>query len=140
MAGSELSGPTGEFHLLLAALRTDRADVASYSRVLSETLGDALPRGMVEIERRRSFADRVAGRLGQPVEVRVSTPQQQLVLTATGDGSVVAEIRQVVRGVVISRRSAELEEWLTVLANELQALAGRDAKAREALSRLLDGS
>ncbi|RJQ82182.1 hypothetical protein [Amycolatopsis panacis] len=140
MAGSELSGPTGEFHLLLAALRTDRADVASYSRVLSETLGDALPPGMVEIERRRSFADRVAGRLGQPVEVRVSTPQQQLVLTATGDGSVVAEIRQVVRGVVISRRSAELEEWLTVLANELQALAGRDAKAREALSRLLDGS
>ncbi|GAA3544499.1 hypothetical protein GCM10022222_30240 [Amycolatopsis ultiminotia] len=140
MAGSELSGPAGEFHLLLAALRADRADVASYSRVLSETLGDALPPGMVEVERRRSFADRVAGRAGQPVEVRVSAPQQQLVLTATGSGDIACEVRQVVRGVVISRRSTELEEWLTVLTNELQALAGRDAKARDALSRLLDGS
>ena len=39
-----------EFHLLVAALRTDRADVESYHRVLSETLGDALPPGMVEVD------------------------------------------------------------------------------------------
>ncbi|HWD00875.1 MAG TPA: hypothetical protein VG674_00180 [Amycolatopsis sp.] len=136
MAGSEL-GPAGEFHLLVAALRADRADVESYTRVLSETLGDALPPGMVEIDRRRSFADRVAGRMGQPVEVRVSTPHRLLVLTAARSGGVTAEIRQVVRGVVISRRDADLEEWVTVLAEELQALASRDAKAREALSRLL---
>lgn len=38
MAGSEL-----DFHLLVATLRTDRADVESYSRVLSDTLGAALP-------------------------------------------------------------------------------------------------
>ncbi|MFI5613858.1 hypothetical protein [Amycolatopsis sp. NPDC051903] len=138
MAGSEL-GPAGEFHLLVAALRADRTDVESYSRVLSETLGDALPPGMVEIDRRRSFADRVAGRTGQPVEVRVSTPHQLLVLTAARSGGVTAEIRQVVRGVVISRREAGVEEWVTVLAEELQALASRDAKAREALSRLLGG-
>ncbi|MFF4593389.1 hypothetical protein [Amycolatopsis sp. NPDC001319] len=136
MAGLEL-GPAGEFHLLVAALRADRADVESYTRVLSETLGDALPPGMVEIDRRRSFADRVAGRLGQPVEVRVSTPHQLLVLTAGRSGGVTGEIRQVVRGVVISRRDTDVEEWVTVLAEELQALASRDAKAREALSRFL---
>ena len=44
MSGAEL-GPAGEFHLLVAALRADRADVESYHRVLSETLGDALPAG-----------------------------------------------------------------------------------------------
>jgi hypothetical protein len=134
MAGSEL-----DFHLLVATLRTDRADVESYSRVLSDTLGAALPLGMVEVDRRRTFADRVAGRAGQPVEVRVTTPDQLLVLTAGRGGNVAAEIRQVVRGVVISRRDTELDEWLTVLASELQALASRDERARAALARLLGG-
>jgi hypothetical protein len=134
MAGSEL-----DFHLLVATLRTDRADVESYSRVLSDTLGAALPPGMVEVDRRRTFADRVAGRTGQPVEVRVTTPDQLLVLTAGRGGGVAAEIRQVVRGVVISRRDTELDEWLTVLASELQSLASRDERARTALSRLLGG-
>jgi hypothetical protein len=134
MAGSEL-----DFHLLVATLRTDRADVESYSRVLSDTLGAALPPGMVEVDRRRTLADRVAGRAGQPVEVRVTTPDQLLVLTAGRGGSVAAEIRQVVRGVVISRRDTELDEWLTVLASELQALASRDERARAALARLLGG-
>ncbi|WP_033290254.1 hypothetical protein [Amycolatopsis jejuensis] len=140
MSGSGLSGPSGEFHLLLAALRTDRADVASYSRVLSETLGDALPPGMVEIERRRSFADRVAGRAGQPIEVRVLTPDRHLVLSAAADGTVRGEVRMVVRGVVISRRETDVDEWLTTLVHELQALARRDAQARQALSRLLGGT
>ncbi|HEY2062896.1 hypothetical protein [Amycolatopsis sp. NBC_01480] len=134
MAGSEL-----DFHLLVATLRTDRADVESYSRVLSDTLGAALPPGMVEVDRRRTFADRVAGRAGQPVEVRVTTPDQLLVLTASRSGGVAAEVRQVVRGVVISRRDTELDEWLTVLAAELQSLASRDERARAALARLLGG-
>ncbi|SEP47542.1 hypothetical protein [Amycolatopsis saalfeldensis] len=134
MAGSEL-----DFHLLVATLRTDRADVESYSRVLSDTLGAALPPGMVEVDRRRTFADRVAGRAGQPVEVRVTTPDQLLVLTAGRSGGIAAEVRQVVRGVVISRRDTELDEWLTVLASELQALASRDERARTALARLLGG-
>jgi hypothetical protein len=132
-------GPSGEFHLLVAALRTDRADVESYHRVLSETLGDALPPGMVAVERRRTFADRVAGRDGRAVEVRVSTPDRQLVLSAGEHGGVTAEIRQVVRGVVISRKEAAVDDWLAALAQELTALATKDAKARDALSRLLGG-
>ncbi|MDT8915907.1 hypothetical protein [Amycolatopsis sp. PS_44_ISF1] len=134
MAGAEL-----DFHLLVATLRTDRADVESYSRVLSETLGAALPPGMVEVDRRRTFADRVAGRPGRPVEVRVHTPDQLLVLADGRTGGVAAEIRQVVRGVVISRRDTELDEWLTVLASQLQSLASRDERARTALARLLGG-
>ena len=128
-----------DFHLLVAALRTDRADVESYHRVLSETLGDALPAGMVEVERQRSFADRVAGRAGQAVEVRVLVPDRVLVLSVGKHGGVAAEVRQVVRGVVISRKETGIEDWLALLAQELTSLASRDARAREALSRLLGG-
>jgi hypothetical protein len=128
-----------EFHLLVAALRTDRADVESYHRVLSQTLGDALPPGMVEVERRKTFADRVAGRDGQVVSVQVSTPDRVLVLAAGKHGGVAAEIRQVVRGVVISRKEATVDDWLAALAQELTTLAEKDAKARDALSRLLGG-
>jgi hypothetical protein len=128
-----------DFHLLVAALRTDRADVESYHRVLSDTLGGALPPGMVEVERRRTFADRVAGRDGQAVSVRVTTPDRVLVLSAGKHGGVAAEIHQVVRNVVISRKETTVDDWLAALAQELTKLAERDARARDALSRLLGG-
>ncbi|WP_329051449.1 hypothetical protein OG738_04475 [Amycolatopsis sp. NBC_01488] len=132
--GSEL-----DFHLVVAALRTDRADVESYHRVLSETLGSALPPGMVEVSRHRTFADRVAGRDGQAVAVKVNTPDRVLVLSTAKHGGVAAEIHQVVRGVVISRKEAAVDDWLTALAQELTSLASKDARARDALSRLLGG-
>jgi hypothetical protein len=129
-------GPMGDLHLLVAALRTDRSDVESYARVLSDTLGDALPTGMVEIERRRSMADRVAGRDGQPISLKVTTEDKLLELTAAKHGGVKAEVRQVVRGVAISRKEVGVDEWLTVLADVLTKLAERDTTAREALSHL----
>ena len=128
-----------DFHLVAAALRTDRADVESYHRVLSETLGSALPPGMVEVDRHRTFADRVAGRDGRATAVRVRTPDRVLVLSAGKHGGVAAEIHQVVRGVVISRKEAAVDDWLAALAQELTALAAKDARARDALSRLLGG-
>jgi hypothetical protein len=76
-------GPAGDLHLVVAALRTDRTDVESYARVLSDTLGDALPAGMVEVERRRTLADRMAGRDGRPVSVSVHATHRQLDLSAT---------------------------------------------------------
>ncbi|MEU5260545.1 hypothetical protein [Amycolatopsis sp. NPDC021455] len=128
-----------DFHLLVAALRTDRADVESYHRVLSETLAGALPPDMVEVTHRRTFADRVAGRGGKAVSVRVNTPDRVLVLRTSEHGGVAAEIHHVVRGVVISRKQAAVDDWLEALARELAALAEKDAKARRALSRLLGG-
>jgi hypothetical protein len=131
-------GPAGDLHLVVAALRTDRTDVESYARVLSDTLGDALPAGMVEVERRRTLADRMAGRDGRPVSVSVHATHRQLDLSAAAHGGVTAEIRQVVRGVVISRKEVGVDEWLAALAEELTQLAHRDARARAALARLLD--
>jgi hypothetical protein len=136
MAGESGLGPMGDLHLLVAALRTDRSDVESYARVLSNTLGDSLPAGMVDIERKRTMADRVGGREGQPVALRVTTEDRQLELTAAKHGGVKAEIRQIVRGVAISRKEVGIDEWLTALADALTKLASRDTTAREALERL----
>jgi hypothetical protein len=129
-------GPMGDLHLIAAALRSDRADVESYTRVLTSVLGDALPPGMVEVDRRRSLADRVNGREGTPVSLTVTTPESQLVLSQEKHG-VVAEVRQIVRGVTIKRSTVGIEEWLVALAGVLSKLAGSSAAARDALTDLL---
>jgi hypothetical protein len=126
----------GDLHLIAAALRSDRADVESYTRVLTSVLGDALPPGMVEVERKRSLADRVNGREGTPVSLTVTTPESQLVLSQEKHG-VAAEVRQIVRGVTIKRSTVGIDEWLVALAGVLAKLAGSSAAARDALTDLL---
>lgn len=129
-------GPMGDLHLIAAALRADRADVESYTRVLTAVLGDALPPGMVEVDRRRSLADRVNGREGTPVALTVTTPDERLTLRQEPHG-VTGEIHQIVRGVTIRRRTVGLDEWLVALAGVLSKLAEGSATARDALSSLL---
>ena len=129
-------GPMGDLHLIAAALRSDRADVESYTRVLTSVLGDALPPGMVEVERKRSLADRMNGREGTPVALTVTTPDEQLALRQESRG-VTGEVRQIVRGVTIKRRVVGIDEWLVALAGVLSRLAGDSAAAREALTALL---
>jgi hypothetical protein len=130
-------GPMFDVQLLATTLRSDRTDVASYARVLSGALADALPPGMVEVERHRSLADRLAGREGRPVAVVVHGDERELVLREAGHGRVEAAVHQVVRGVVISRRSVGVDDWLTTLAEDLTKIAARDAAARAALAKLL---
>jgi hypothetical protein len=132
-------GPMGDVQLLAASLRTDRTDVASYARVLTGALHDALPPGMVEVDRRRGLADRMAGREGRAVAVVVYGEGRQLALREGPRGAVEAEVRQVVRDVVISRRTVTIEQWLQALAEDLTRVAARDAAARAALERLLAG-
>jgi len=137
MSSGEL-GPAWDMHMMIAALRADRSDVESYTRVLTSTLGDALPEGMVEVDYQRSMGDRVAGRPGKAIAVRVRGQARELELRQ-GKRGVDAEVRTVVRDVVISRKTIGIDEWLGLLAEELSKLAERDAAAREALSRLLGG-
>jgi hypothetical protein len=143
MTGGELSptgpsGPAWDMHMMIAALTADHSDVESYTRVLTNTLGDALPTGMVEVDYQRSVGDRVAGRPGRAVAVRVRGVGRELELRQ-GKRGVDAEVRTVVRDVVISRKPIGIDEWLKALAEELSKLAERDAAAREALTRLLGG-
>jgi hypothetical protein len=136
-----MTGPVGgpepdELELVAAALRADAGDVVTLTRVLTESLGQALPPGMVEVERARGLGDRLAGRPGRPVGLRVHTPERLLVLR-TGRHGVEAEVHHQVRGVVLGRQQVGMDEWVRALAQELTALARRDAAARAALGRVL---
>jgi len=130
-------GPMGDVHLVAAMLRADRDDVESLTRVLTASLAGALPAGMVEVARKRGLADRMAGRDGRAEAVLVHGDGRDLELRQTGHGGVRGELRQVVRGVVISRREIGVDEWLTALAEDLMRLAARNSAARDALTRLL---
>jgi hypothetical protein len=114
----------------------DLADVAMFARVLTQSFGQALPPAMVDVDYDRTLGDRMAGRPGTPVALRLTFPERRMELRATR-GWPDAEVQQVVHGVVLSRRQVGVDEWVRVLATELTALAERNAAARAALASLL---
>jgi len=122
---------------LIEALSGDRADVASLSQVLTGVLSDALPAGTVDVEYERSVSDRVRGRAGTPVSVRVNLGEKVLSMGQSRSGRPEPVIAHVVRGVVISRATVTVSQWVRVFADEVSALAAEDAAARAALNRLL---
>jgi hypothetical protein len=125
---------------ITAALRADSADVALYARVLTESLGDALPAGCVEVDRARSVSDRMRGRPGQVTKITVRLGEKVLTLATVPGRPPTAEICREVRGVVLSRRPAGLQEWVDDLARELAAHAQQNSRAAEVLRRLVTGS
>ncbi|MFJ9644002.1 hypothetical protein [Streptomyces sp. NPDC101206] len=128
--------PERDVASLAAALRRDSADLDLYVRVLSANLADSLPAGAVRVGRRRSVADRLAGREGSVAEVDVVLGEQRLSLRVDG-GRVTGEISHEVRGIVLSRRPVGVDEWIDALARSLAEEAASNARAREAIERLL---
>ena len=114
----------------------DLSDLGMFVRVFTRSFADALPDSVVDVDYDRSVGDRLAGRPGTPVAVRLSFPDKRLELRATR-GWPDAEVQQVVRGVVLSRKLVSVEEWVRTLAAELTALAERNSAARAALATLL---
>lgn len=139
--GGELepSGPAGmDVELLAAALRQDSADLDVYAKVLSVNLVESLPPGAVQVERKRSMSDRVAGREGTVTSLDVALGEIRLGLRMDR-GRPVGEICKEVRGVVLSRQQVGLDEWIAALAKGLADSAASSARAREALQRYLGG-
>ncbi|MEV7524287.1 hypothetical protein [Streptomyces sp. NPDC091371] len=128
--------PDMDVELLAAALRRDSADLDLYAGVLSANLADALPSGAVRTTRRRSLTERLAGRSKSVAEVEVVLGDQRFTLR-TDRGRTAAEIGHEVRGVVLSRRAVDLDEWLDALARALAGVAASNARAREAVERFL---
>jgi hypothetical protein len=132
------SDDPGSIDLIAAALRRDATDLEVYTQVLTGALADALPADAVAVERRRSLADRMAGRPGRIERLEVRMDEQWLTLTVA-QGRATGELCKVVRGVVLSRRPVPLDEWTRELAAAVTARARSDARARAALERLLLG-
>ncbi len=125
--------------MLMAALRADSTDVAIYARVLTDSLGDALPPGCVTVEReRRSLADRRHGREGAVAKVTVRLGDRVMSL-GVERGAPAAEICREVRGVVLSRQPVPVGQWISELARALMSHAEQNAAAAEALRRLVAG-
>ncbi len=137
MTGPE-PGPGLSLDMVTAALRADRADVAIYARVLTQSLGDSLPPGCVTVERDRSMTDRMRGRDGTVSKITVRLGEQVLTL-AMQRGGPAAEICHEVRGVVLSRQPVPLAQWTAELARALVDHAEQNADAAAALRRLVAG-
>jgi hypothetical protein len=135
-AGAAEPADGREVELLAAALRRDSADLDLYARVLTVNLTESLPPGAVQVARKRSVGDRMAGREGTVTGLDVSLGDQRLGLRRER-GRTVGEIRKEVRGVVLSRREVGLDEWVDTLARALAGAAASSARAREALERFL---
>ena len=125
--------------MVTAALRADSTDVAIYARVLTESLGDALPSDCVTVERDRTMSDRMRGRPGEVSKIVVRLGDQQMTLSVR-DGKAVAEICRAVRGVVLSRQTVPVQDWAAALASGLVAYAEQNAQAAQALRKLVAGS
>jgi hypothetical protein len=125
--------------MVTAALRADSTDVAIYARVLTQSLGEALPSDYVTVERDRSMSDRMKGRPGEVSKIVVRLGEQQMTL-AVRNGQTTAEICRAVRGVVLSRQTVPINEWAAALASSLVAYAEQNAQAAQALRKLVAGS
>jgi hypothetical protein len=128
----------GSLDLLTAALRRDGADLEVYAQVLTTTLAEALPPDAVTVVRKRSMADRLAGREGRVERVEVALGEERLVLDLAA-GRPQGQVCREVRGVVLSRRPVALDAWVRELATAVMARAQSDARARAALERLVLG-
>jgi hypothetical protein len=122
---------------LAAALRADSTDLDVYARVLTTSLAEALPEGMVTVERDRSLSDRMAGRPGTVRSLRVEAGDATLELGRGRGGVPVARVARAVRGVVISSKEVTVEVWVQALADHLANRAKESASARAALAKLL---
>lgn len=137
-----MTGPDDSLSLdmVAAALRADSADASMYARVLTESLGGALPAGCVSVDRERSVSDRMRGRPGQVTKVTVRLGDQVLSLSVRSGREPAAEVCREVRGVVLSRQPVGVQEWTGELARALLAHAERNAQAAQALRRLVMGT
>ena len=132
-------GDSLSLDMVTAALRADSADVAIYARVLTESLGDALPPGWVTIDRDRTVSDRMRGRPGQVSKITVR--MGELVMTLGVErGAPAAEICREVRGVVLSRQPVSVAAWAEELARALVAHAEQNAATATALRKLVTGA
>jgi hypothetical protein len=127
------------FDMVAAALRADSSDIAIYARVLTESLGAALPAGTVSVDRDRSVSDRMKGRPGIVSKITIRLGDQVLTLSVH-HGAPAAEVCREVRGVVLSRQQVPLDKWAAELAKALVSHAEQNASTAEALRRLVAGS
>jgi hypothetical protein len=118
-------------------VNSPNGSIADLLQALAGALPEVAPPDLLEIETQRSMRDRLSGKPGQVVQVRLTGPELTLTLAAPEGRRPVTEVAHVVRGVVISRRTVPVSEWLEQLAGQLRELAALSNTDDAAVSRAL---
>lgn len=130
MTSNPLYSPTPDDPQALLASLVDGA-----TRALPAGVAD----GVLDVERARSLKDRLSGGAGQITQVQLTGQRDRLTLRLDGK-RLASESAYVSGGVVISRRTLSLGDWLTAFAGEVAAIAadaaGDAASAATALTVL----
>lgn len=122
-----------DIDLLSASLRADTSDATAFVESLAVKLEDAIPQ-LVRVERRRNgmFGPKLVRR------IVVDGAEQRLELE-TRNGLVETSCSRVSGGIVLKRRSMDMEAWVAALGEALATEARRSDTTRQALERLLTG-
>lgn len=130
---TEPARPLGD----LVAAHFRRVEIAMLGRVLIATLSGALPASMITLERRRSLAQRLAGRAGEPIGITITAGDRLLSFREPALGVTEASIGHIVRGVVLSTTPVPVAQWLDELGNVLEQVTRDDQETRTALKQTL---
>lgn len=116
-------------------------DPQSFLTGLVESVNRALPdaavSGLFTVDRDRSLGDRLAGRPGTITGLRLEAGGEVLSLGYSRGPKWNAEVARVSGGVIISRRSLSLGEWLGAFAGRIAAAAADAAGDAAASARAL---
>jgi hypothetical protein len=121
-----------ELDLLAASLRADMGDIAAFVEGLAVKLEESLP-GVVQVERvKQGFR---GPKLVRKIALNAGTGER-LELRREGD-RVQTLTARTSGGIVLKTEAVDIDTWLASLTTVIAAEAGRNAKTREALERLL---
>jgi hypothetical protein len=120
-----------------SGLRRDGSDLALYGGFLINTLTEALPEDLVQVERKRSATDRLRGRDGEIVSVAVDLGSLRFRLRRADVGArPETTVGHVSGGITMKTDTVTLDAWADQLARALVDAAAGDAAAADAASRI----
>jgi len=120
-----------DFALLSEMLRAGEKQSRDLLEHLAYVLETAMP-GQCEIKRSGGLfsAKKIS-------EITVSFDGAEFLLVRGRNEGLVATEKQIVRGVVLKTKEVDVDEWIDKLAKELERVAEKNTKARQALSSFL---
>ncbi|CAN5413611.1 hypothetical protein BH09ACT1_BH09ACT1_09270 [soil metagenome] len=104
---------------------------------VNRALPDAVASGLLTVDRDRSLGDRLAGRPGTITGLRLEAGGEVLTLASSRGPKWNAEAARISGGVIISRRTLTLGDWLSAFAGRVAASAADAAGDAAASARAL---
>jgi hypothetical protein len=120
-----------------AAATEPQVLLADLVRTVTRALPPAVAGRVLEVERRKTIADRVAGRPGTIIAIRLAGGREALSLAYDPGPRWRGEISLVYEGAAVTSESVALGTWLTAFARLLSAIALAEAGDAAAASRAL---